>query len=142
MALDRGRATCRSHGGAPTARHRADRGLRRSHGPATHGAPRLTDLRLGMLDPSVWEKPWCVVYAETIVEIYWAKIGPNFRNRCSERSNSAGVQRSDQRKQLSIGRLTASHAEGHWCDPSRHHPPYICPSGRFCHSAISPSTYR
>jgi len=74
-----------------------------------------------MLDPSVWEKPWCVVYAETIVEIYWAKIGPNFRNRCSETSNSAGVQRSDERKQLSIGRLTASHAEGHWFDPSRDH---------------------
>ena len=52
-------------------------------------------------------------------EIHPANIRPNLQNRCSEGSNSAGMQPSGQHKQFLLTCSTASHAEGHWFDPSR-----------------------
>jgi hypothetical protein len=54
-------------------------------------------------------------------EIHPANIRPNLQNRCSKGSNSTGLERPDQRKRFEVTRLTASHAEGHWFDPSRDH---------------------
>ena len=63
---------------------------------------------------------------QALAHFYRAKIGPNFQTRCSEGSNSASKQASDQQKRYTVDGGTASHAEGHWFDPSRDHKVKAC----------------
>src|SRR5262245_21628223 len=73
-------------------------------------------------------------------QIYPPVIRRQSRNHWLNGAFLAQRVRSDQHERACPAITSISHAAGHWFDPSRHHPPSICPSGRLCHSAMSTST--